>query len=85
MTTPSVAPRLPPWWLDEAGRQTAAPKLEGDVTADGVWAAGYHESLFRAGPDDRSWERVVVERGSEQAPGLFVARTVKLEPTSAGS
>jgi len=56
-----------------------------DVTADGVWAAGYHESLFRAGPDDRSWERVVVERGSEQAPGLFVAGTVKLEPPLAGS
>jgi len=56
-----------------------------DVTADGVWAAGYHESLFHAGPDDRSWQRVVVERGTEQAPGLFVGRNVKLEPTSAGS
>src|SRR5947208_2945921 len=43
-----VVPRLPPWWLDEAGADEPAPPLEGDVEADvcivgggftGLWAA----------------------------------------------
>ena len=48
MTTPSVAPRLPPWWLDEAGRQAAAPKLEGDITADVCIVGGGFTGLWTA-------------------------------------
>ena len=46
MSTPSVAPRLPPWWLDEAGRQTAAPELEGDITADVCIVGGGYTGLW---------------------------------------
>jgi glycine/D-amino acid oxidase-like deaminating enzyme len=48
VTTPSVAPRLPPWWLDEAGRQAAAPKLEGDITADVCIVGGGFTGLWTA-------------------------------------
>jgi glycine/D-amino acid oxidase-like deaminating enzyme len=48
VSTPSVAPRLPPWWLDEAGRQTAAPKLEGDATADVCIVGGGYTGLWTA-------------------------------------
>ena len=38
MPEPSVAPALPPWWLDEAlaaeGDPAPAPALEGEVRAD---------------------------------------------------
>jgi glycine/D-amino acid oxidase-like deaminating enzyme len=45
---PSVAPSLPPWWLDEAGRQAAAPKLEGDITADVCIVGGGFTGLWTA-------------------------------------
>jgi glycine/D-amino acid oxidase-like deaminating enzyme len=48
VSTPSVAPSLPPWWLDEAGRQTAAPKLEGDATADVCIVGGGYTGLWTA-------------------------------------
>jgi glycine/D-amino acid oxidase-like deaminating enzyme len=48
VTAPSVAPRLPPWWLDEAGRQAAAPKLEGDITADVCIVGGGFTGLWTA-------------------------------------
>jgi glycine/D-amino acid oxidase-like deaminating enzyme len=48
VSTPSVAPRLPPWWLDEAGRQTEAPKLEGDATADVCIVGGGYTGLWTA-------------------------------------
>ena len=48
MSTPSVAPRLPPWWLDEAGRQTPEPKLEGDVAADVCIVGGGYTGLWTA-------------------------------------
>jgi glycine/D-amino acid oxidase-like deaminating enzyme len=48
VSTPSVAPRLPPWWLDEAGRQAAAPKLEGDATADVCIVGGGYTGLWTA-------------------------------------
>ena len=48
MTTPSVAPRLPPWWLDEAGRQAPTPKLEGDAAADVCIVGGGYTGLWAA-------------------------------------
>ena len=48
MTTPSVAPRLPPWWLDEAGRQAPAPKLEGDTSGDVCIVGGGYTGLWTA-------------------------------------
>ncbi|MDX6407707.1 MAG: hypothetical protein QOE13_778, partial [Gaiellaceae bacterium] len=48
MSPPSVAPRLPPWWLDEAGRQTSAAELEGDVTADVCIVGGGYTGLWTA-------------------------------------
>ncbi|MDX6368597.1 MAG: hypothetical protein QOG93_99 [Gaiellaceae bacterium] len=45
---PSVAPRLPPWWLDEAGPEEAAPSLEGDVTADVCIVGGGYTGLWTA-------------------------------------
>jgi glycine/D-amino acid oxidase-like deaminating enzyme len=48
VTTPSVAPRLPPWWLDEAGRQAPAPKLEGDTAADVCIVGGGYTGLWTA-------------------------------------
>jgi glycine/D-amino acid oxidase-like deaminating enzyme len=48
LSGPSVAPRLPPWWLDEAGRQTAAPELEGDTAADVCIVGGGYTGLWTA-------------------------------------
>jgi glycine/D-amino acid oxidase-like deaminating enzyme len=48
VTTPSVAPRLPPWWLDEAGHQTATPALEGDTVADVCIVGGGYTGLWTA-------------------------------------
>jgi glycine/D-amino acid oxidase-like deaminating enzyme len=46
---PSVEPRLPPWWLDEAGRaEPAAPPLEGDVDADVCIVGGGFTGLWTA-------------------------------------
>jgi glycine/D-amino acid oxidase-like deaminating enzyme len=44
----SVAPRLPPWWLDEAGPQTPAPELEGDTAADVCIVGGGYTGLWTA-------------------------------------
>ena len=46
MNTPSVAPRLPPWWLDEAGSDEPAPSLAGDVTADVCIVGGGYTGLW---------------------------------------
>ena len=48
MSAPSVAPRLPPWWLDEAGRPTSAPQLEGDAVADVCIVGGGYTGLWTA-------------------------------------
>jgi glycine/D-amino acid oxidase-like deaminating enzyme len=48
VNTPSVAPRLPPWWLDEAGRQTAMPELEGDTATDVCIVGGGYTGLWTA-------------------------------------
>jgi glycine/D-amino acid oxidase-like deaminating enzyme len=48
LSGPSVAPRLPPWWLDEAGRETAAPELEGDTAADVCVVGGGYTGLWTA-------------------------------------
>ena len=64
MTAPSVAPRLPPWWLDEAGRQTPAPELEADITADVSIVGGGYTGLWTAlalKERDPSLQIVVVE------------------------
>jgi glycine/D-amino acid oxidase-like deaminating enzyme len=45
---PSVAPRLPPWWLDEAGENEAAPAHEGDVAADVCVVGGGFTGLWTA-------------------------------------
>jgi len=44
----SVEPRLPPWWLDEAGSAEAAPELEGDVAADVCIVGGGFTGLWTA-------------------------------------
>jgi glycine/D-amino acid oxidase-like deaminating enzyme len=48
LTTPSVVPRLPPWWLDEAGSDEPTPPLEGDVTADVCIVGGGYTGLWTA-------------------------------------
>jgi glycine/D-amino acid oxidase-like deaminating enzyme len=48
VSVPSVAPSLPPWWLDEAGRQTPTSKLEGDVSADVCIVGGGYTGLWTA-------------------------------------
>jgi glycine/D-amino acid oxidase-like deaminating enzyme len=48
VSVPSVAPRLPPWWLDEAGAQTALPSLEGDIAADVCIVGGGYTGLWTA-------------------------------------
>jgi glycine/D-amino acid oxidase-like deaminating enzyme len=48
LRAPSVAPRLPPWWLDEAGRQSAAPQLDGDAVADVCIVGGGYTGLWTA-------------------------------------
>ena len=48
MSAPSVAPRLPPWWLDEAGRQSEAPQLDGDAAAEVCIVGGGYTGLWTA-------------------------------------
>jgi glycine/D-amino acid oxidase-like deaminating enzyme len=48
VTAPSVAPRLPPWWLDEAGSEEPEPSLERDVTADVCIVGGGYTGLWTA-------------------------------------
>jgi glycine/D-amino acid oxidase-like deaminating enzyme len=48
LTSPSVSPRLPPWWLDEAGSDEPALPLEGDVTADVCIVGGGYSGLWTA-------------------------------------
>jgi glycine/D-amino acid oxidase-like deaminating enzyme len=48
LTSSSVSPRLPPWWLDEAGSDEPAPTLEGDVTADVCIVGGGYTGLWTA-------------------------------------
>src|SRR5205085_9775327 len=43
-----VEPRLPPWWLDEAGEVEEAPPLEGDLDADVVVVGGGYTGLWTA-------------------------------------
>jgi glycine/D-amino acid oxidase-like deaminating enzyme len=45
---PSVAPRLPPWWLEEAPPDPEAPPLEGEVTADVAVVGGGYTGLWTA-------------------------------------
>ena len=64
MNVASVAPRLPPWWLDEAGPQTAAPQLDGDTAADVCIVGGGYTGLWTAvalKERDPSLEVVLVE------------------------
>ena len=44
----SVAPRLPPWWWDEAGADELAPALEGDGAADVCIVGGGFTGLWTA-------------------------------------
>ncbi len=44
----TVPPRLPPWWLDEAGAEEPAPPLEGDVAADVCVVGGGFTGLWTA-------------------------------------
>jgi glycine/D-amino acid oxidase-like deaminating enzyme len=52
MPEPSVAPALPPWWLDEAlaaeGDAADAPPLEGEVRADVAIVGGGYTGLWTA-------------------------------------
>jgi glycine/D-amino acid oxidase-like deaminating enzyme len=43
-----VVPRLPPWWLDEAGADEPAPPLEGDLRADVCIVGGGFTGLWTA-------------------------------------
>src|SRR5438552_1142313 len=43
-----VVPRLPPWWLDEAGADEPAPALEGDAQADVCIVGGGFTGLWTA-------------------------------------
>jgi glycine/D-amino acid oxidase-like deaminating enzyme len=44
----SVAPRLPPWWWDEAGADDPAPPLDGRATADVCIVGGGFTGLWTA-------------------------------------
>ncbi len=48
MSAPTVAPRLPPWWLDEAGADEPAPPLEGEIRADVCVVGGGYTGLWTA-------------------------------------
>ena len=48
MNAPSVAPSLPPWWLDEAGSEELSPPLEGEVAADVCIVGGGDTGLWTA-------------------------------------
>jgi glycine/D-amino acid oxidase-like deaminating enzyme len=43
-----VVPQLPPWWLDEAGADEPAPRLEGDLQADVCIVGGGFTGLWTA-------------------------------------
>jgi glycine/D-amino acid oxidase-like deaminating enzyme len=43
-----VEPRLPPWWLDEAGEDEPAPPLEQDVDVDVCVVGGGYTGLWTA-------------------------------------
>src|SRR5207237_1359489 len=43
-----IEPRLPPWWLDEAGEVEDAPPLEGDLDADVAVVGGGYTGLWTA-------------------------------------
>ena len=45
---PTVAPRLPPWWWDEAGADEPAPPLDGDARADVCVVGGGYTGLWTA-------------------------------------
>jgi glycine/D-amino acid oxidase-like deaminating enzyme len=47
-TPPSVAPRLPPWWQDEAGQVEPEPPLERDTAADVCVVGGGYTGLWAA-------------------------------------
>jgi glycine/D-amino acid oxidase-like deaminating enzyme len=48
VTEPLVVPRLPPWWLDEAGNEEPAPALEHELTADVCIVGGGYTGLWTA-------------------------------------
>jgi glycine/D-amino acid oxidase-like deaminating enzyme len=52
LTLPSVEPRLPSWWLEDAlaweGNPPPAPALDGDATADVVIVGGGYTGLWTA-------------------------------------
>ena len=48
MNVPSVEPRLPPWWLDEAPPDPPAPALEGTIDADVAVVGGGYTGLWTA-------------------------------------
>jgi hypothetical protein len=48
LNAPSVAPSLPPWWLDEAGSDEPSPPLEGEVAADVCIVGGGYTGLWTA-------------------------------------
>jgi glycine/D-amino acid oxidase-like deaminating enzyme len=48
VSVPSVAPRLPPWWRDEAGADEPAPSLDGEVRADVCIVGGGYTGLWTA-------------------------------------
>jgi glycine/D-amino acid oxidase-like deaminating enzyme len=43
-----IVPQLPPWWLEEAGADEAAPPLEGDLQADVCIVGGGFTGLWTA-------------------------------------
>jgi len=45
---PTVAPQLPPWWLDEAGSDESRPALAGEVQADVCIVGGGYTGLWTA-------------------------------------
>ena len=65
MSPPSVEPRLPSWWLEDAlgreGDPAPAPALSGDSTADVAIVGGGYTGL---------WTALALR---EQAPGLRIA------------
>ena len=48
LSAPSVEPRLPPWWLDEAGRQRPRRRWTGDAVADVCIVGGGYTGLWTA-------------------------------------
>jgi glycine/D-amino acid oxidase-like deaminating enzyme len=48
VTAEAAVPSLPPWWLDEAGADEAAPALEGETSADVCIVGGGFTGLWTA-------------------------------------